>query len=382
MSGLMLFTRVHPEIAGPGSEDVLLPVELDTAAAVKDLVAELLRTGAVRRKPDIEFKGERLCPTDLLADVGICPESVVSAIAPPRARSRIACGGRHSLAITPEEGVTCWGDNKHGQCVAPELSGPVVQVSAGMEHSVCLLESGEVVCWGGNRNGECAVPSMSRKVVQVAAGGLHTVALLQGGTVVCWGDDSKGQCTPPSELGNATTNVLQVAAGMKFSVALLSDGSIVTWGFEGIKYHGTHRFVDVSAGGYFCLALQEDGRMTSWGAADRGQCPPEGFGGELSAVSGGYEHGLGITRDGKVVGWGSNDANQLAFPPVNCKTVAVAAGPRHNIALLEDGKILCWGAGCTRGPPLGLQAALAGGAGPGFKPVIPKRRKRLDCCVQ
>jgi alpha-tubulin suppressor-like RCC1 family protein len=72
--------------------------------------------------------------------------------------------------------------------VPPELEN-VVAVSCGYEHSVALTHDGRVVCWGQNDRGQCKVPHDLEEVVAVGCGCKHTSALLAAGKVICWGSD-------------------------------------------------------------------------------------------------------------------------------------------------------------------------------------------------
>ena len=68
----------------------------------------------------------------------------------------IACGARHSCAISARNELFCWGWSLHGQCAAdmqildkPSLVGPLVGlrvtgVAAGMAHTLALTDTGDV----------------------------------------------------------------------------------------------------------------------------------------------------------------------------------------------------------------------------------------------
>eukprot|EP00756_Hemistasia_phaeocysticola_P008258 Hpha_TRINITY_DN14555_c0_g1::TRINITY_DN14555_c0_g1_i2::g.46666::m.46666/K03263/EIF5A; translation initiation factor 5A len=83
MSGVLLFVRIHPESAAPQAVlDEAVPVEVGTAATVRDVIAELVRMDAAVEGTDLEFQGRRLAYDDLLADVGLCSQSVAAAVPP------------------------------------------------------------------------------------------------------------------------------------------------------------------------------------------------------------------------------------------------------------------------------------------------------------
>eukprot|EP00756_Hemistasia_phaeocysticola_P052269 Hpha_TRINITY_DN27481_c0_g1::TRINITY_DN27481_c0_g1_i1::g.193936::m.193936 len=152
--GVLLYARIHPECAGTGVGEGPVPVELSMGATVSDIIAELQLSGSVRGEVEVEWQGTKLSPTDLLADVGLCPESTVDAVpslALPIRHRRVACGGHHSVALMPDGSVRCWGRNIEGQCNIPTLPCKVVEVAAGLAHTVCLLDNSEMVCWGSMR---------------------------------------------------------------------------------------------------------------------------------------------------------------------------------------------------------------------------------------
>eukprot|EP00756_Hemistasia_phaeocysticola_P008257 Hpha_TRINITY_DN14555_c0_g1::TRINITY_DN14555_c0_g1_i1::g.46665::m.46665/K03263/EIF5A; translation initiation factor 5A len=83
MSGVLLFVRIHPESAAPQAVlDEAVPVEVGAAATVRDVIAELVRMDAAVEGTDLEFQGRRLAYDDLLADVGLCSQSVAAAVPP------------------------------------------------------------------------------------------------------------------------------------------------------------------------------------------------------------------------------------------------------------------------------------------------------------
>eukprot|EP00756_Hemistasia_phaeocysticola_P039039 Hpha_TRINITY_DN16795_c1_g4::TRINITY_DN16795_c1_g4_i9::g.78253::m.78253/K07953/SAR1; GTP-binding protein SAR1 len=104
MSGLMLFVCVPPECAAPGAAgQELVPVEVEPMATANDVVEQLRRTGTVRCQVDLHWQGRQLDPSDILADVGLCPQSTVSVCAASsRPRLRTDGGGG--------SGSTGWSD--------------------------------------------------------------------------------------------------------------------------------------------------------------------------------------------------------------------------------------------------------------------------------
>eukprot|EP00756_Hemistasia_phaeocysticola_P062315 Hpha_TRINITY_DN5751_c0_g1::TRINITY_DN5751_c0_g1_i2::g.147650::m.147650 len=83
MAGLLLFCRLDPQCAADGVGESLVPVEVDPGAAVSAVLAELQRVGAVHGDPVLQWQGDRLAPSDLLADIGVCPQSTLCVLPEP-----------------------------------------------------------------------------------------------------------------------------------------------------------------------------------------------------------------------------------------------------------------------------------------------------------
>ena len=62
----------------------------------------------------------------------------------------------------------------------------------GRDHTIALTVNGDVVCWGKNDWGQCDPPPALDVLRAVDVGGEHTVLLRVDGTVVCWGRDDYG----------------------------------------------------------------------------------------------------------------------------------------------------------------------------------------------
>uniref|UniRef100_A0A6I8P1W7 Uncharacterized protein n=1 Tax=Ornithorhynchus anatinus TaxID=9258 RepID=A0A6I8P1W7_ORNAN len=81
---------------------------------------------------------------------------------------QVACGDRHSMALTRDGELFSWGDDEHGQlglerawvpCPAPQrvcaLAGvPLARMEAGGAHSLALSATGAVFAWGRNDRGQ------------------------------------------------------------------------------------------------------------------------------------------------------------------------------------------------------------------------------------
>eukprot|EP00658_Telonema_sp_P-2_P061346 TRINITY_DN50057_c0_g1_i1.p2 TRINITY_DN50057_c0_g1~~TRINITY_DN50057_c0_g1_i1.p2 ORF type:complete len:123 (-),score=17.12 TRINITY_DN50057_c0_g1_i1:456-824(-) len=76
--------------------------------------------------------------------------------------ARVAAGANHTMCLSDDGRLYCWGHNINGQIgvdgvanrhVPVEVTTPegVVQADGGGYHSLCLNEDGELFGWGGNQ---------------------------------------------------------------------------------------------------------------------------------------------------------------------------------------------------------------------------------------
>ena len=119
---------------------------------------------------------------------------------------QVACGGRHTLALTQRGVPWSFGCNGHRQLGRSDGHGEgaleprpvsalsatrVVQVVCGGAHSVALAEDGSCHAWGKNQNGQLGlghaelveaptlVALLPRRAAWVACGGAHTAVLVR-----------------------------------------------------------------------------------------------------------------------------------------------------------------------------------------------------------
>ncbi|TNN55021.1 putative E3 ubiquitin-protein ligase HERC6 [Liparis tanakae] len=134
--------------------------------------------------------------------------------------SQVACGSRHSVALTQGGQVYTWGRDSRGQLGlgrsgrrsdSPQhlrsLSAlPLVQVAAGGDQSFALSVSGGVFGWGGNHRGQLGlgdttdrhVPtpvdgSNTKTTIHISCGEDHTAILTKNGAVFTFGSGQHGQ---------------------------------------------------------------------------------------------------------------------------------------------------------------------------------------------
>eukprot|EP00756_Hemistasia_phaeocysticola_P023797 Hpha_TRINITY_DN15914_c0_g5::TRINITY_DN15914_c0_g5_i1::g.73064::m.73064 len=378
--GLLVFATIEPPCARPSAVDQLVPVEVEPTAVVQNLITELVKMDAVRGGVEVEWHERRLAPNELLADVGMCPESRFRVV--PSVwlyRCTIGAGTEHSAAILPSGKVACWGGNTSKQINVPLISSRVMSLSCRSELTACVLEDKSVIGWGETM---CQWQKHSMADYKFDAGSIDDFDLsapprVGGSTVqVSLGDDCKYVCLKeggkaefigwesgwtkqlqwmPANMGP----VIQVAAGVKHFAAVLVDGTVRCWGDDGCSQCkvpplcGT--VMQVSCGHSHTVAVFRSGEIRCWGDNTDGVSFPPEFGMGVQQVAAGSRHNVALLDDGTVRCWGGNQEGQCDVPPLHCKAVQVSAGSLHSVALMEDGSVLCWGCGvdgqCTA-PPL------------------------------
>lgn len=207
--------------------------------------------------------------------------------------AHIACGSRHSAAVSIDGRVYVWGGGVEDVLGFPHLSASVaiptlvsalasvviVTVACGGAHTLFVSATGAVFAAGSNAYAQCAADECASTAIvrlpralfdgeavhHVAAGVQHSAALTVSGSVYCWGDDSERQCAgaltrlcrrPRSVfIPNAGTPVVSVACGRSHTAALDAHGRLWTWGDNRLRQLGrqyTHNvdpIVGVATGG-------------------------------------------------------------------------------------------------------------------------------------
>ncbi|KAJ3371428.1 hypothetical protein GGF31_003353 [Allomyces arbusculus] len=161
------------------------------------------------------------------SQLGAAHDSVTStstwiALAPfPHPVQRVACGWAHSAAVTENGDLYVWGDNTSAQSdgrqaekqllmpVLVDLGARVVHVACGLRHTAAITTTGDLYVWGANRHGQCGVGVASTiqsmpyrvpidtRVIDVACGSHHTIVLLETGAVLTFGHNKFGQLGVP-----------------------------------------------------------------------------------------------------------------------------------------------------------------------------------------
>ncbi len=309
----------------------------------------------------------------------------------------IASGYDHTIALTDDGYVFAWGCNAYGQLgdgttddgLTPVqvLAGEqgeetylhdISSISAGGYHSVALTDDGYVLCWGYNEYGQLGDDTTTNSlspvkvhdvdnvgdlagIASIAAGGFETAAVSSAGYVFCWGYNGEG------ELGNDS----------------IIDSHIPVQVLSGEQGNGTylHDISMVAVGGCFVIAVDTAGYAYSWGYNEDGELgngatadshtPVRVLSGEqgggtylhdISMVAAGDVHSLALATTGYVYSWGYNIDGQLG----NGTTVAsstpvqvlsgeqgsgtylqnvtnIAAGGAHSLAIASGGYVFSWG---------------------------------------
>jgi RCC1 and BTB domain-containing protein len=240
----------------------------------------------------------------------------------------VACGWRHTMALTGGWRVWTCGDNDYGQLghgdrtckhlftLVARDPGPfggacIVMAAAGSAHSVVVSAEGDVFTWGrgvlgrlghNDEQDRLAPAKLGKerfgggKIVFVAAGGFHTVALEEGGVLWVWGSGDYRQ------LGMGGTDNLLVPT--RVVEAEVFGGSLVR---------------TVACGDFHTLVVTEDGVVWTFGDGEHGclglndeddrQVPtrvdPQRFeGAQVATVAAGDHRSAAVTEGGALFIWG------------------------------------------------------------------------------
>ena len=248
-------------------------------------------------------------------------------------------GYKFSLALSTNNTITGWGENRWGQASPPQVSN-YIAVSVGTEHGLALRADGSLVAWGGQPEdvamGLTNCPA-GTNYIAVSAGGKFNVALKSDHSIIAWGDNDWGQVTniPPGY------NFVAVAAGFAHAVALRQNGSIAVWGGFPDDYEALtnippgNDFISVDAGGSHCVAIHANGTPVAWGNNDWGQTDIPTTA-PLFSIAAGESHNVAIRLDGTLLAWGANNRGQTNCPQGNTFT-KTGAGSEHSLAINFSG---------------------------------------------
>ena len=180
----------------------------------------------------------------------------------------ISCGiGPHVLAATADGLLYVWGHNGYcqlgnggtNQLLSPSLCNSnlqdkkVTQLSCGSHHSVALTIDGEIYCWGQNNCGQVGSGTTSNQpaprkitaslmgkfIIVIACSQASSFALTNSGEVYGWGYNGSGQLGIGNNLNQANPHkvealskvvITNIVCGFGHTVILTDEGSLWTWG--------------------------------------------------------------------------------------------------------------------------------------------------------
>lgn len=157
---------------GFGDEDeITLPTEIDIENKVVSLSCGYYHTALVTSDGSLYSFGE-----DETGKLGLTDDLLKDTRFPQKVESlpngdgyiKVACGARHSVAITKKGKCYSWGDGSHGQLghgtLLQEVSTPkmiellknykIVEVSCGESHTAVVTDTGKIFTFGDGRHGK------------------------------------------------------------------------------------------------------------------------------------------------------------------------------------------------------------------------------------
>eukprot|EP00057_Strongylocentrotus_purpuratus_P015440 XP_011669914.1 PREDICTED: RCC1 and BTB domain-containing protein 2-like [Strongylocentrotus purpuratus] len=175
---------------------------------------------------------------------------------------KIACGDNHSLALTPDGRLFCWGSNGNGQ-----------------------LSIGEQLRTRHHSEVPTQVKGLANVTVQhIAAGGAHTAVVSLSGSVYVWGSNSHGQLgllvtqdvKIPYQLKLVREGVKHISCGENSTSFLFKNGELYVLGM-GVGTHPHQWYkTEVSPGRtdktHLYSSLQSYGRYTF--VVEQSNCRP------------------------------------------------------------------------------------------------------------
>jgi alpha-tubulin suppressor-like RCC1 family protein len=222
----------------------------------------------------------------------------------------VACGGRHTLALTEDRKVYVWGaahleEFSEGvstpQLVSLLANEEVIKIACGHEFSAVLTSQGKILLWGQNVS-KClatepstihtptAMPSLPSRVVDMACGLSHILVLTEDGTLYGSGTNNDGQLglgefsQLPQPLTKISENIEKIACGAWHSLMITKNGDLYSsgWNSQGSLGIGNTEntcsmtrvmgnVVSVATSAAHTLAMTKDGTLWAWGENDYGQ---------------------------------------------------------------------------------------------------------------
>ena len=300
----------------------------------------------------------------------------------------VACGFRHSVAVTEEGGCWTWGFGANGRLghgneqrvaapkrIDPRFIGGAKAVMAACSsliagHSALVTHDGNLFTWGRGAEGQLGHPDLLAKleptavpreifggayIVLVACGGSHTACLTDQGAVWSWGagdwgqlghDDSEPRPVPMHVRGTGKDGqaIALITCGDRNTAAVTKTGELWTWGAgdSGRLGHNDEFFrltptkiaaaafagakvVMADCGGSHMGAVTHDGKLWTWGSGLHGQ----------------LGHGDADTCPDKLVPTCVCGESLLC----DVEFATLACGDKSTAAVAQDGRLWMWGDG-------------------------------------
>ncbi len=267
-------------------------------------------------------------------------------------------------------------------------------IATGYHHNVALTCDGVPLVWGYNYDGQLGDGTKIDRYIPVqmsggdgwlkfSGGWAHTVAIKTDGSLWAWGQNygqlgngtNSGSYTTPLQIGG-DYNWFAVSAGRTWNVALKSDGTLWTWGtnlngelgdgtniskFAPVQIGKENNWVGISAGGFHVVALKSDGTLWGWGNNYYGQLgdgsntnrwdPVQiGTDNDWAAITAGAKHTVAIKSNGTLWTWGASYYGEYgggSYAPVRVGSdsdwISVSTNGDHTVALKSDGTLWGWG---------------------------------------
>ena len=305
-------------------------------------------------------------------------------------RPIITAGIGHTCAITPADGLRCWGLNDSGQLgdatftdssipvnVVDVIASDIIALQSGIKHTCALTSGGEVMCWGLNSSGQLGndeitnsnvpvlVEGLVGEIVSISGGAEFTCAVNDANEVMCWGDNSVGQLNDGTRFSRSVavlvdpelvSDIVMISGGQKELQGVTSDGVSNFWNDEPIipvtglpEENNAILSADRFFGGGCTTTV--DQVVNCWGAIVNAEVQ----GGVLDylLLDAGGGHACTVTDEGLVC-WGENSTGQLGIGTlINSdraqvvdgipSVVDLAAGLNHTCAIIDNEIIKCWG---------------------------------------
>ncbi|CAA0822285.1 Regulator of chromosome condensation (RCC1) family with FYVE zinc finger domain [Striga hermonthica] len=288
---------------------------------------------------------------------------------------RIACGQRHAILVTRQGDVFSWGEEDGGRLghgvesdvsqprLVQALEGkPVEFIACGQRHTCAVTLSGDLYMWGDGSTPDgpghwlpkqVGGPLEGLQVSSVACGPWHTAVVTSAGRLFTFGDgtfgalghgDRCGVCSPREVEGLKGLRTVRAACGVWHTAAVVDGdrGQLFTWG-DGDRGQLGHTngdprlipemvssladmdFCRVACGNSLTLALTTSGRVYAMGSMCGGKHPicirdniGESF---VEDIACGSHHMAVLTSKSEVYTWGKGSSGQLGHGDVQDRNI-------------------------------------------------------------